>query len=223
MYNICVYEYDLKRNISSVLERVDKATPAGARVTVVAATKTVSAETVRELVGSGICDVGENRVQEYLSKRDAFSGFTRHFIGTLQRNKAKYLVGDVALIQSVSNAALMDTIDLIAAKRAIVQDVLVEVNIGGEQTKTGASESEAERLIERASSLRNVRLRGIMAVPPRDADELVYEKLYALYRKYEGGDFDILSVGMSGDFEKAIAHGSNMVRIGTALFGKRIY
>ena len=221
LYNISVYECDLKRNISRVLERVDKATPAGGRVTVIAATKTVPSDIVLMLHGSGICDIGENRVQEYLSKRDAFSGFTRHFIGTLQRNKAKYLVGDVALIQSVSNAALMDTIDSLAAKRALVQDVLVEVNIGGEQSKTGACEADAERLIEHARGLCHVRLRGLMAVPPRNADERMYERLYAIYRKYEGGSFDTLSVGMSGDFERAIAHGGNMVRIGAALFGKR--
>ncbi len=220
---VCTMNIDgLKRNLDAVLSAVEKtASRVGRSVTVVAATKTVSAQTVSELVGFGLKDVGENRVQEYLAKKDGVKGANWHFIGTLQRNKAKYLVGDVALIQSVSNVALAEEIDAIAAKRGVVQPILAELNAADEECKTGAKSYEIERLIEVASALRNVELRGLMAVPPIGAGDEVYRYVYGVYEKYRGGAFDILSVGMSGDFERAIENGSNMVRIGSAIFGSR--
>lgn len=213
----------VKRNISDAAERIARATPAGRKVTLVAATKTVPAELVKVLSECGVTDVGENRVQEYLSKRDAFEGFTRHFIGTLQRNKAKYLVGDVALIQSVSNAPLALEIDSVAEKKGVVQDVLVEVNIGGEQSKTGAYKCDVGALVEFMRDLKHVRLRGLMAMPPKDAADGVYDEAFEMYSSLADGfeHFDTLSIGMSGDFERAIRAGSNMVRLGTALFGPR--
>lgn len=212
----------LRRNIENVLERVRSAS-GGRKVTVVAATKTVGAELIGEAVALGITDIGENRVQEYLCKRDAVSGAVWHFIGALQRNKAKYLVGEVALIQSVSGLSLGEEIDRLAIKRGVVQDVLVEVNIGGEAAKAGVDPALADELISRLCEKKGIRVRGLMAVPPRDADESVYKKLYSLFDAHRGNGFDILSVGMSGDFETAIANGSNMVRIGSAFFGPRLY
>lgn len=218
-------DFRLKSNMEYVLERVHNAAyRAGTdRVEVVAATKNVGAETVNAAIQLGLNKVGENRVQEYVAKRDAVKGAEWHFIGTLQCNKAKYLVGNVALIQSVSNERLASEIDRLAKKLDIVQDVLVEVNIGGEGEKTGAPLQSVDRLMDHVGSLANVRVRGLMAVPPIDADDGVYKKLYAIYRKFSGGVFDTLSVGMSGDYERAIYNGSNMVRIGTALFGPRNY
>lgn len=219
---------ELKSNIDSVRERIAAAveerrmfTGKAEGVTLVAATKTVPIDIINAAIELGITDIGENRVQEFIEKASSVKGAKTHFIGTLQRNKAKYLVGSVALIQSVSSAALADEISSLCLKRGVTQDVLVELNVGGEATKTGAPMSEAEKLISYASSLKNVRLRGIMAVPPKDADDSVYETLYALYVKHRKGEFDTLSVGMSGDFEKAIKYGSNMVRIGSAIFGAR--
>lgn len=212
----------LKRNIEFVFERVQRAAlRAGRSVTLVAATKTVPSETVNVAIDMGVTDVGENRVQEYLAKRDGVKPVKWHFIGSLQRNKAKFLVGDVELIQSVSNVALAEEIDRLAAKRGIVQDVLAEVNIGGESAKTGAPESEIEALIALLQSLKNVRTRGLMAVPPKDAETDVYERAYRIFAAHCGGDFDTLSVGMSGDYERAIDNGANMVRIGSAIFGAR--
>ncbi len=212
----------LKRNLDAVLMTVDKASArVGSRVRVVAATKTVSASVVSAVVELGIKDVGENRVQEYLAKKDSVKGAEWHFIGTLQRNKAKYIVGNVALIQSVSSVALAETIDALAAKRGIVQPVLVELNAADDENKTGAKTFEIEQLIERVKCLKNIELRGLMAVPPAGAVDDVYRYIYRVYEKHSGGKFDILSVGMSGDYERAIEFGSNMVRVGSAIFGAR--
>lgn len=212
----------LKRNIEFVTERVQRAAArAGRRVTLVAATKTVPSETVNAAIDLGITDVGENRVQEYIAKRDGVKPVKWHFIGSLQRNKAKYLVGDVGLIQSVSSVALAQEIDRLAAKRGVVQDVLAEVNICGESAKTGAPESEIDALIALLQTLKNVRLKGLMAVPPPNAETGVYVKAYRIFARHCGGDFDSLSVGMSGDYERAIDNGANMVRIGSAIFGAR--
>lgn len=213
---------ELKRNLENVLLRIDTAS-GGRHVKLVAATKTVPTDTVAAAVALGVTDLGENKVQEYLSKRDGVKDANWHFIGTLQRNKVKYLVGDVALIQSVSSVELAVEIDRIAAKRGVVQSVLAEVNAADESSKTGASLSEIDELIEVASGLKNVRLKGLMALPPIGAKDDVYVKIRDIYERYSGGEFDTLSVGTSDDFERAIAFGSNMVRLGTALFGARNY
>ncbi|MBD5132073.1 MAG: YggS family pyridoxal phosphate-dependent enzyme [Clostridiales bacterium] len=212
----------LKRNIEQVQSNIARAcSRSGHKVTLVAATKTVPAELINAAVEFGVKNVGENRVQEYIEKRDGVIGAYWHFIGTLQRNKAKYLVGSVPLIQSVNDAKLAAEIDRLAKKHGIIQDVLIEVNAAGETAKTGAAIESIDELIAYARSLENVRVRGLMAVPPKDAEQSVYDKLYSIFSRYETTDFDILSVGMSGDYEKAIASGSNMVRLGSALFGSR--
>ena len=213
---------EVKRNIESVQRNVLRAA-AGRSVTIVAATKTVSPETISAAIDSGITDVGENRVQEYLNKRDAVKGALWHFIGTLQTNKVKYLVGEVSLIQSVNSLALAQEISRLAVKRGVIQDVLIEVNAGGEESKTGANIAAAHELVEGVQSISNVRLRGLMAIPPKNAGDDVYRKIRDLYETLAGGRnlFNILSVGMSGDYERAINYGSNMVRIGSAIFGER--
>lgn len=213
---------DIKRNIQSVLGNVARAA-AGVPVTIVGATKTVPPEVINIALDCGITDIGENRVQEYVAKRDAVKPANWHFIGTLQTNKAKYLVGSVSLIQSVNSQALADEISRLAVKRGVTQDVLIEVNVAGESTKTGADFDTAQALMGYAQSLNGVRVCGLMAVPPKDASDDVYRKLRNLYETLARGkdDFNILSVGMSGDYERAICFGSNMVRIGSALFGAR--
>ncbi|MDE7163962.1 MAG: YggS family pyridoxal phosphate-dependent enzyme [Clostridiales bacterium] len=213
---------DIKRNIQVVLSNVARAA-ANASVTVVAATKTVSPEVINVAIDCGITDIGENRVQEYLAKRDAVKPVKWHFIGTLQTNKAKYLVGSVPLIQSVNSPALVDEISRLAVKRGITQDVLLEVNVACEESKTGAAAGTAYELAEYASRAKGVRVCGLMSVPPKNAGDEVYRKIRDLYESLSVGrdGFCILSVGMSGDYERAIHFGSNMVRIGSALFGER--
>ncbi|MDE6294398.1 MAG: YggS family pyridoxal phosphate-dependent enzyme [Clostridiales bacterium] len=214
---------DIKRNIQTVMSNVARAA-AGRDVTVVAATKTVSPEVINVAIDCGITDIGENRVQEYLAKVDAVKPVKWHFIGTLQTNKAKYLVGSVPLIQSVNSAALVDEISRLAVKRGITQDVLFEVNVACEDSKTGAALDKAYELAEYAERAKSVRVCGLMSVPPKNAGDEVYRKIRDLYDGLRKNmkDFSILSVGMSGDYERAIEFGSNMVRIGSALFGKRM-
>lgn len=213
---------DIKRNIQSVLSNVARAV-AGTSVTVVAATKTVPPEVINVAIDCGITDIGENRVQEYLQKRDAVKPVKWHFIGTLQTNKAKYLVGSVPLIQSVNSPALVDEISRLAVKRGVTQDVLLEVNVACEDSKTGAALDTAYELAEYASHAKGVRVCGLMSVPPKNAGDEVYRKIRDLYEGLRRGrnDFNVLSVGMSSDYERAIGFGSNMVRIGSALFGER--
>ncbi|MDE5593285.1 MAG: YggS family pyridoxal phosphate-dependent enzyme [Clostridiales bacterium] len=215
---------DIKRNIQTVQSNVARAA-AGVPITIVGATKTVPPEVINIALDCGVTDIGENRVQEYLNKRDAVKPAKWHFIGTLQTNKAKYLVGSVSLIQSVNSRVLADEISRLAVKRGITQDVLIEVNAAGESTKTGADFDAVQALAEYAQSLNGVRVRGLMSVPPKDASDDVYRKLRDLYETLARGktNFDVLSVGMSGDYERAIRFGSNMVRIGSALFGARQY
>ncbi len=218
----------LKRNIETVMSRVQAASCRRAErtgeyrsVKIIAATKTQPPELINAAIAAGITSVGENRVQEFMGKREAVTGAEWHFIGTLQRNKAKYLVGNVELIQSVANAETAREIQRLSEKLGIVQDVLAEVNIGDEPSKTGAPTCELDGLIKLVDSFDGVRLRGLMAVMPIGADKALYDRLYGIYGRYVGGAFDTLSVGMSGDYETAIEHGSNMVRIGTGLFGAR--
>lgn len=215
---------ELKRNTETVVSRVSKAaSAAGHAVTIVAATKTIEPQFINAAVSFGIKNIGENRVQEYLEKRDAVTGANWHFIGTLQSNKVKYLVGNVELIQSVNSRSLAIEIDRIARLRGVKQDVLVEVNVGGEQSKTGAPTESADELIAFVRSLGNVSLRGLMAVPPVSCGDEVYRAAYDIFDRNKRDGFDILSVGMSNDYERAISFGSNMVRLGTALFGARNY
>lgn len=217
-----MHSSDIKRNIQAVQGNVARAA-AGVPVAIVAATKTVSPEVINIALDCGITDIGENRVQEYLQKKDCVKPAKWHFIGTLQSNKAKYLVGSVAVIQSVNSKALIDEISRLAVKRGVTQDVLIELNAGGEASKTGAAFDTAQALTEYAQAASGLCIRGLMAVPPIDASDEVYIKLRDLYEGLRRGKdrFDTLSVGMSGDYERAIGFGSNMVRIGTAIFGKR--
>lgn len=213
---------ELKRNVERALNNIARASAGSyGHVTLVAAVKTVPTDVINAAVEYGITDIGENRVQEYLAKRDGVQCAKWHFIGTLQRNKAKYLVGNVALIQSVNSAELAAEIDRLARLRGVTQDVLIEVNAAGEASKTGAPLSAVNELIGYVQSLKNVRVRGLMSVPPIGAGTEVYESLRRLYENHASETFDVLSVGMSGDYEKAIECGSNMVRLGTAIFGRR--
>lgn len=215
---------ELWHNICAVRERAAAAAN-GRAVTIVAATKTVPISVINAAIESGITDIGENRAQEFADKRDGVRGAVWHFIGTLQSNKAKQLVGRVALIQSVNSRKLAELIGAIAVSRGVLQDVLIEINAGGDSGKTGAPIEQADALISGALGLDGIRVRGIMSVPPIGAADDVYIALNELYSHYNRAvpDFDILSVGMSGDYERAIRFGSNMVRIGSAIFGARVY
>ena len=227
----------IAENIASIRSRIDAAARetgrTGAEITLVGASKMNDAAACRQAIAAGIDVLGENRVQEMTAKLsdNAYEGAPLHFIGHLQRNKVRQVVGKAALIQSVGSEALLLEIEKEAAKQDLVQDILLEVNIGGEEAKSGFSPEELPAAAETAAQLAHVRVRGLMTIPPADAtreENMVYfRKVQALYvdinAKVYDNKMEYLSMGMSGDFEDAIRAGSNMVRVGTAIFGQRYY
>lgn len=193
-------------------------------VRIMAVTKTVSYERVNEAVKEGITLLGENRVQEYLDKKDFYDKSAEvHFIGHLQTNKVKYIADSVAMIHSVDSARLAAEVDRQAGRAGKRLDVLFEVNIGGEDSKSGVSPEELDRLLEETAQLENIKARGLMTIPPIGESEKAFEKMQRLFEdmKSRGGGFDTLSMGMSSDFALAVKYGSNIVRIGSRIFGVR--
>ena len=213
----------IRENIAEIRRRIDEAARetgrTGADITLVGASKMNDAAACQEAIAAGIDVLGENRVQEMVAKlaENAYDGAPLHFIGHLQRNKVKQVVGKAALIQSASSVELLDEIEQQAEKLDIVQDMLLEVNIGGAAAH--------------AKELPHVQVRGLKTIPPagaaRDENMVYFEKVHALYvdinQKMYNNELDYLSMGMSGDFADAIRAGSNMVRVGTAIFGARDY
>ncbi len=199
-----------------------------------AATKMNDAAAVRQAISAGVDCCGENRVQELTAKmqENAYRGKPVHFIGHLQTNKVKQVVGRVDLIQSVDSARLLEAIDREAGHQGICQDILLEINIGQEESKSGFGPEEVFPVLEKISCFPNIRIRGLMAIPPicenKTGNHKYFQKMCALAvditaKKYDNVWVDILSMGMSGDFEDAIACGSTMIRVGTAIFGQRNY
>lgn len=200
-------------------------------VTIVCATKTVPSEIMNDIYNQlGLGIVGENRVQELLSKYDdANLCKSWHFIGQLQTNKVKYIIDKVDLIQSVDRLNLAVEIDKQAKKISKTQDILVEVNMADEVTKGGATPDEVFAFIEEIEKLDNIRVKGLMSVLPNLEDKALlgkfYKKLFSLYDQVKRAKTGIeyLSAGMSGDWEMAVDNGANMIRLGSILFGKRVY
>lgn len=228
----------ISENTAAVKQRIAQAAAAEGRdpadITLVAATKMNGAERVAEAIRAGITVCGENRIQEMVEKngQGAYDGAQLHFIGHLQKNKVRQAVGVCSLIQSVDSAELLDLIDRRARELGIIQDVLLEINIGGEASKSGIQASELSAMLEHVSGLGLVRVRGLMAIPPvsevKGQNRVYFRQMRQLFvdnsvKKYDNVSMDFLSMGMSDDFEDAIAEGSNMVRVGSAIFGARIY
>jgi len=228
----------IAENIAKIRQRMDKAAQRAGRdpkeIVLCAATKMNDAERVREAIACGVDCCGENRVQELVEKRaqNAYKGAPVHFIGHLQTNKVNKVVGFVDLIQSVDRLALLECIEKEAAKQGIVQNILFEINIGAEESKSGFTPEEAVELAEKMEQFPHVFLRGLMAIPPvskKSGDNCRYfEKIHRISvditaKKSHNSSMDILSMGMTDDFEDAIACGSTMIRVGTAIFGARNY
>lgn len=199
-----------------------------------AATKMNGADAVRQAIAAGVDCCGENRVQELTEKlaQHAYDGAPVHFIGHLQTNKVKQVVGKVDLIQSVDSERLLRAIDREAAKQGIVQDILLEVNIGEESSKSGFSAEDILPLVEKAGEFSNICIKGLMAIPPishiSGENRIFFQKMFQLSVDIKGKiednvKVDCLSMGMSGDFQDAIQCGSTMIRVGTAIFGARSY
>ncbi len=227
----------LQDNIRAVQARIAAAALAAGRdpseITLCAATKVQTDDTIRAAIAAGITVCGENRVQEMTAHlaAGAYAGARLHFIGHLQTNKVKQVVGKVDLIESVDSGRLLRAIDGQAAKLGIVQDILLEVNVAGEESKGGVSAAELPALAALAGELEHVCLRGLMAIPPIShepgANVPYFSAMRQLFVDIKGkmsdnqDRFMCLSMGMSGDFEDAIAQGATLVRVGTALFGQR--
>ena len=227
----------IQENIEEIRQRIAAACADCGRqngeITLVGASKMNDAAACRAAIAAGIDALGENRVQEMTEKlaQNAYDGAPLHFIGHLQRNKVRQVVGKVALIQSVGSLPLLEAIEKEAEKQGIVQDILLEVNIGGEEAKSGFAPDELEAAAQAALTMEHVRVRGLMTIPPADSDRdtniRYFQKVRALYvdinEKLFHNELECLSMGMSGDFEDAIRNGATMVRVGTAIFGARHY
>ena len=219
----------LKENLLSILDEIKSGNPYGEEITLVGATKFVDVETINEAISLGLKVVAENQVQEFVRKNEFISkNASQHFIGHLQTNKVKYLVGKVALIHSVDSVKLATTISERAQKLGVVQDILLEINIGGEVSKSGFNVLEIENVLNTISSLSGVKIKGFMTVLPITSDIEVTrdcaKSMRKIFDKYkEDYNLSYLSMGMSGDYKIAIDCGSNMIRIGSTIFGKRNY
>ncbi len=228
----------ITENVAAIRAKMNEAAIQAGRdpesILLCAATKMNDAEAVRQAIAAGVDCCGENRVQELTAKlaQDAYRGKPVHFIGHLQTNKVKQVVGKVDLIQSVDSLHLLAAINKEAARQNIVQDILLEINIGNEESKSGFSPESVLSVLEKIGDFPNIRVRGLMAIPPicqnKTENHKFFQKMCDLAvditeKKYDNVWVDIMSMGMSGDFEDAIACGSTMIRVGTAIFGARNY
>lgn len=227
----------LKENLAEVQSRVEQACKRAGRdvaeVTLIAVSKTKPVTDLQEIYNAGVRDFGENKVQEMCDKMEKMpKDINWHMIGHLQRNKVKYIVGNMALIHSVDSYRLAEEINIQAKKKGIVVPILVEVNIADETTKFGVSKEDAMELVRQIASLDALSIKGLMTIAPYVVDP---EENRAYFRKIkelsvdidnqniDNVSMDILSMGMTGDFEVAIEEGATMVRVGTGIFGKRDY
>lgn len=228
----------IAENVARIREEMDRAARACGRdpeqIQLCAATKMNDADAVRQAIAAGVSCCGENKVQELTAKlqENAYAGAPVHFIGHLQTNKVRQVVGNVDLIQSVDRMKLLSAIQAEAAKQGIVQDILLEVNIGGEESKGGFAPEELPQVLEEIRAYPNIFVQGLMCIPPvcqkpGDNDKF-FQKMCRLSvdistKKYDNVSVKILSMGMSDDFADAIRCGATMIRVGTAIFGARDY
>lgn len=223
-------------NYSVIIKDIEKAAFKSGRkaedIILLAATKTVDVDTINYAINKGISYIGENKVQEFLSKDDHVVEAHRHFIGHLQTNKVKDIIGKVEMIHSVDSLKLAKEISKQAQKKNIDVDILLEINIGDEDSKWGFSPENLEKNLLEISRLPNVFVKGLMAIPPicenGEENRQFFKKMYKLFidirdKKIDNSSMEYLSMGMSDDFAIAIEEGSNIIRLGTALFGKRVY
>ena len=228
----------IAENVARIRKEMEAAAIAAGRdpkdILLCAATKMNDAAAVREAIAAGVDCCGENKVQELTAKlaENAYEGAPVHFIGHLQTNKAKFVVGKVDLIQSVDSERLLAAIDKEARKQALVQDILLEVNVGGEESKSGFHPDEVLPLMDKISQYPNIRVKGLMTIPPisqKNGDNVkFFQKMCnisvdIIEKKEDNGMAKYLSMGMSDDYTDAIACGSTMIRVGTAIFGARDY
>ncbi|MCR4888353.1 MAG: YggS family pyridoxal phosphate-dependent enzyme [Ruminococcus sp.] len=226
------YKY-VSDNLTAIRENIAEAADKCGRkpedVRIMAVTKTVAPEIVNHAVSLGISLLGENRVQEFQSKQEAYDSSAEiHFIGHLQTNKVKYIIEPMSMIQSVDSVKLAAEINRLAAAHNKVMDVLCEVNIGGEESKSGTAPGELLSLLEQAAEMEHIRVKGLMTIPPPSQSDIFLGRMEELFgdiktRNINGISMEVLSMGMTHDYAEAVKHGSTIVRIGTGLFGARDY
>lgn len=227
---------DLEENYKRIRAELEDAAAASGRrpdeVTLLAATKTVPVEVINHGIALGIRHIGENRVQELCEKYDRYAPADLQFIGHLQTNKVRQIIDKVSMIQSVGSGRLAQEISRQAEKAGRVMDILIEVNIGREENKSGVLPEALPELVSEAASLPGVRVRGLMAIPPAGAEKADTIRFFSRMTQYfidmknkrsDNVTMDYLSMGMSADFADAIRAGANLVRVGSALFGPRVY
>lgn len=229
---------NIAENIRIIRAEIESAAVSAGRdpskIKLLAATKMNDMDRVQQAIRAGVDICGENRVQEMLEKnaQGAYTGCPLHFIGHLQKNKVRQVVGLAELIHGVHDLELLEVIQKEAKKRGIIQDVLLEVNIGGEESKSGFEPEKIPDALHFASAFDSIRVRGLMAIPPiceNSAENRPYfarmEQLFVdnSGKKYDNVRMDFLSMGMSGDYREAVAFGANILRLGSAIFGPRVY
>lgn len=227
---------EFQENYADITERINSAVLRAGRnpedIILLAATKTVDIDTINYAIEKGIKYIGENKVQELLLKDDSISGAHRHFIGHLQTNKVKDIINRVEMIESVDSLKLAAEISKQALKSGKTMDILIEINIGDEESKWGFTPENALDSIKEIVKLPNINVKGLMAIPPvcenMEENRKYFKQMYKLFidigsEKIDNSSMEYLSMGMSDDFEIAIEEGANIIRLGTALFGKRIY
>ena len=226
----------IRENLNSVTESIRKAEQKSGRPTgsvkLIAVTKTYGADAINEAIDCGVTDIGENRVQEILEKYDRIKPVRWHLIGHLQKNKVKYIIDKVCLIHSVDSMELAREINRQAEKIGKVQDILIQVNVSGEESKFGIKPEECSALCREISELGSVRVKGLMTIAPFTEDESVLRNVFCGLQqlsakiseeKNDNISMDELSMGMTHDFPLAIEAGATMVRVGTGIFGQRDY
>lgn len=226
------YEY-VEENLRAIRENIAETAEKCGRnsdsVRLMAVTKTVAPEIVNHAVSLGLTLLGENRVQEFLSKQEVYDKSAEiHFIGHLQTNKVKYIIDPVSMIQSVDSLKLAQEINRLAIAHNKIMDVLCEVNIGGEDSKSGVLPDNLNPLIEQISEMEGIRIKGLMTIPPPSDSDIFLGRMEELFNniksaKIKNVSMDELSMGMTHDYQTAIKYGSTIVRIGTGLFGMRNY
>lgn len=215
--------------LKEILQLVNKGNNFGEKIYLVGATKTIPYQTINHAIELGLEIVAENKVQEFREKYDFIKNAKQHFIGHLQTNKVKYLVGKVELIHSVDSVHLATAISNQAQKVNTTQNILLEVNIGAELSKSGFALDNLYENLKTISQLNNICVQGLMAMLPKSDDQQYLAnlclKMRTLYDKIknDGYDFRYLSIGMSNDYKIAIQNGSNMIRLGSKIFGERVY
>ncbi len=229
---------DIEENIKHIREKIAEAAVKSGRnendVRFMAVTKTVDPVYINHALAQGIDLIGENKVQEFLGKKDALKldGVEKHLIGHLQSNKVRKIITEVDMIQSVDSVSLAQEIERQAEKNNMTANVLIEINVGGEESKTGMDKALFAENFEKIAEMKHIAIKGLMTIPPICENNAqlrkFFDEMYQLFidigsKNRDNVSMDILSMGMSGDFEDAVLSGSNLVRVGSSIFGQRIY